>query len=53
MTQETEPKKEETEFNAFQKLARALFRVNKRDVPVHKAKKRDEKKIDLPTAAKT
>ena len=28
------------EFSRFQKLARALFRVDKRDVPKHEPKKR-------------
>lgn len=41
----------EGEFTRFQKLARALFRVKKRDVPKHEPRKRG-KKTSLPTAAK-
>jgi hypothetical protein len=35
-------------FERFQKLARALFRVDKRDVPKHEPKKREPRSSALP-----
>lgn len=36
-------------FERFQKLARALFRVDKRDVPKHEPKKRKGSRAELPS----
>lgn len=45
-TPQAEP--EPDELTRFQKLARALFRVDKRDVPKHEPKKRNRRPDRLP-----
>lgn len=42
MTEKTETKEQKGELGAFQRLARALFGVDKRDVPKHVPTKRDK-----------
>jgi hypothetical protein len=43
---EEEP--DESAFERFEKLAKALFRVDKRDVPKHEPKKRVKETIQRP-----
>ncbi len=43
---EKKPPPEGEEFSRFQKIAQALFRVDKRDVPKHEPKKRPPKESD-------
>jgi hypothetical protein len=51
MSEQTRLPEERTDGNAFErfeKLALALFRVDKRDVPKHQPKKREPKQVQAP-----